>query len=142
MGHSTGMSRQSRRPLLLAALAVALVTATIVGGLAFWRTPAAWGAAAIPYPLRRPVTVVPRLPFEAVSFSSGSERRECWLFRADGERRGLVVYLHGIADNRQSGIGVAERLVPLATTSSASTPAPTGVRAAAPARMGISSGKT
>jgi pimeloyl-ACP methyl ester carboxylesterase len=62
--------------------------------------------------MRRPVTVVPRLPFHVVAFSSGSERLEGWLFRGDGERRGLVVYLHGIADNRQSGVGVAERLLP------------------------------
>jgi pimeloyl-ACP methyl ester carboxylesterase len=58
------------------------------------------------------VTVVPRLPFEAVVFSSGGERLEGWLFRGDGERGPLVVYLHGIADNRQSGVGIAERLLP------------------------------
>jgi pimeloyl-ACP methyl ester carboxylesterase len=36
-----------------------------------------------------------------------------WLFPAGAPRRGLVVYLHGIGDNRQSGIGVAARIVPL-----------------------------
>jgi pimeloyl-ACP methyl ester carboxylesterase len=96
----------------VASVAVALVLATATAWLAWRRTPAEWGAAAILHPLRRPVTVVPRLPFQVVAFSSGSERLEGWLFRGDGERRGLVVYLHGIADNRQSGVGVAERLLP------------------------------
>jgi pimeloyl-ACP methyl ester carboxylesterase len=104
------MRRPSRRALV-AALAVALAAAAALA----WtcrRAPAGWGAAAILHPWRRPVTVTPRLPFESVAFSSGGERLEGWLFRGDGERRGLVVYLHGIADNRQSGIGVAERLLP------------------------------
>jgi pimeloyl-ACP methyl ester carboxylesterase len=51
------------------------------------------------------------MPFDVVSFESGGERLEGWRFRAAGERQGLVLYLHGIADNRQSGIGVARRLV-------------------------------
>jgi len=70
------------------------------------------GAAAILHPWKRPLTRAPGRPVESVAFTSGTARLEGWLFRAEGPRRGLVVFLHGIADNRQSGLGVARRLVP------------------------------
>jgi pimeloyl-ACP methyl ester carboxylesterase len=35
-----------------------------------------------------------------------------WWFRGDGPRRGTAVYLHGVADNRGSGVTVADHLVP------------------------------
>jgi pimeloyl-ACP methyl ester carboxylesterase len=58
------------------------------------------------------VTREPSRPYESLVFTSGASRLEGWVFRTGGERKGQVVYLHGIADNRQSGLGVAERLVP------------------------------
>jgi uncharacterized protein len=70
-----------------------------------------WGAYAIVQPWRRPVAATPRLAYEAVAFESQGLRLEGWLFRARVPRRGLIVYLHGIGDNRQSGIGIAERFV-------------------------------
>src|SRR5512138_3762254 len=70
-----------------------------------------WGAYAIVQPRRRPLTAVPRLAHETVAFESQGLRLEGWLFRATAAHRGLIVYLHGIADNRQSGVGVAERFV-------------------------------
>ena len=85
-----------------------------------------WGASAILQPWRRPLLAQPDLPHELVSFESDGLRLEGWLFRADQGRpgsarseqgirasRSLIVYLHGIADNRQSGVGVARRFVPL-----------------------------
>ncbi len=104
------MRRLSRRLLVRTLAASVLLAATALSWLASGRMPAEWGAAAILHPVRRPVTVVPRLPFQVVAFASGSERLEGWLFRGDGERRGLIVFLHGIADNRQSGVGVADRV--------------------------------
>jgi pimeloyl-ACP methyl ester carboxylesterase len=74
--------------------------------------PKEWGANAILHPWRRPLVLSPDLPHESVTFSDGDVRLEGWLFRATGPRRGLIVYLHGIADNRQSGLGVAQRFVP------------------------------
>jgi uncharacterized protein len=74
--------------------------------------PAEWGAGAILHPWRRPVVLRSSLPFEDVAFRRDGIDLRGWLFRARPPRRGLVVYLHGIADNRQSGIGIAERLVP------------------------------
>jgi hypothetical protein len=76
------------------------------------RRAADWGAAAILHPLRRPLTLSPSLQFETIAFTSGRERLEGWRFAGEGPSRGLVVYLHGIADNRQSGLGAAARLVP------------------------------
>jgi pimeloyl-ACP methyl ester carboxylesterase len=38
---------------------------------------------------------------------------KAWLFRAEAPKRGTVIYLHGSADNRASGIGIAEHFVPL-----------------------------
>jgi pimeloyl-ACP methyl ester carboxylesterase len=95
----------------------AVATGVVGAAIAVWSgvAPIDWGATAIVRPLRRPVTVTPDVvPYETLSFSSGDERLEGWLFRptADPSRlgRGLVVYLHGIADNRTSGLGVARRL--------------------------------
>jgi alpha-beta hydrolase superfamily lysophospholipase len=109
------MTRRTMRVLLaLAAVSAAvLVVAALLLALAHrGRLSADWGAAAILHPWRRPLTRDPGLPHEDLAFTSGEARLEGWLFRATVERRGLVVYLHGIADNRQSGIGIAERLVP------------------------------
>jgi pimeloyl-ACP methyl ester carboxylesterase len=75
--------------------------------------PPEWGADAILKPMRRPLVRSPGLPFQDVVFrTSDGLRLEGWLFRGTPPRRGLIVYLHGHADNRQSGLGLAERFVP------------------------------
>jgi hypothetical protein len=102
--------RAGRRAAAAAGGVLLLAVGAFAGALWSGRAPADWGAAAILHPVKRPVTRHPPLPFENVSFESGGERLEGWLFRTTGRRRGLVVYLHGIADNRQSGIGAAKRL--------------------------------
>lgn len=40
---------------------------------------------------------------------AGGVRLRGWMFRGGGARRGTVIYLHGSADNRTSGLHVAER---------------------------------
>jgi pimeloyl-ACP methyl ester carboxylesterase len=96
----------------LPALAIGGVVSLALSGFA----PGDCGASAILRPLRRPVTRTPDLPHQLVTVANEGERLEGWLFRPatdpHGFGHGLVVYLHGIADNRQSGIGVAQRLVP------------------------------
>ncbi len=76
--------------------------------------PPEWGANAILHPMRRAVTRVPTLAHEDVSFRTDDGLLlKGWLFRTSAQqRRGLIVYLHGIADNRQSGVGVAQRFGP------------------------------
>jgi pimeloyl-ACP methyl ester carboxylesterase len=68
--------------------------------------PPSWAANALLHPPRRPVTQVPTRPYESVDVDAGVHLRG-WLFRTDKPRRGLLVYLHGVGDNRTSGIGVA-----------------------------------
>jgi pimeloyl-ACP methyl ester carboxylesterase len=72
--------------------------------------PPSWGANAILHPPRRPVTQKPTGRFEDVTLDVGAGvQLRGWLFRTERPRRGLLVYLHGIGDNRTSGIGVAAR---------------------------------
>jgi dipeptidyl aminopeptidase/acylaminoacyl peptidase len=92
------------------ALALGGVAVAAWSGLA----PVDWGAAAIVHPVRRPGVRRPDRQYETVVFTSGGARLEGWLVRPAGDPsgfgRGLVVYLHGIADNRASGLGAARRL--------------------------------
>lgn len=74
--------------------------------------PPDWGANAILHPYKRRATVVPDLPFEDLVFVSEGATFRGWHFRGTPPRRGLIVYLHGSADNRQSGLGFAHRFVP------------------------------
>jgi fermentation-respiration switch protein FrsA (DUF1100 family) len=74
--------------------------------------PPEWGAAAILHPSRRPVTVTPALRHEDIAVHAGDVTLRGWLFRSATPRRGLIVYLHGIADNRQSALGIAAHFVP------------------------------
>lgn len=58
------------------------------------------------------MTAQPSLPAETVEIAGEGVALKGWLFRAVGERRGTIVYLHGVADNRASVKGVAQRYVP------------------------------
>jgi pimeloyl-ACP methyl ester carboxylesterase len=107
------LSRPRGRHIAIAA--VVGLGVIVAGAAVFVRAgfaPVEWGAAAILHPVRRSLTRHPTRPFETVVFTSEGAQLEGWLFRTAGERRGLVVYLHGIADNRQSGLGAVERLMP------------------------------
>jgi pimeloyl-ACP methyl ester carboxylesterase len=74
--------------------------------------PPEWGANAILHPYRRRPTVTPDLAFEDVAFINNGVTLRGWLFKTSAPRRGLIVYLHGSADNRESGLGFAHRFVP------------------------------
>jgi len=73
--------------------------------------PPSWGAAALLHPSRRPVTQQPKVPFETVDLQGAGVRLEGWWFHAPMPRRGTVVYLHGVADNRGSSVGVADHFL-------------------------------
>lgn len=70
------------------------------------------GAGGILHPMRRHVSVPVPQACDDVTFSSGDVQLKGWRCLAKGQRRGIVVYLHGIADNRESGRGIIDRFVP------------------------------
>lgn len=74
--------------------------------------PPEWGANWIVQPWRRPLGPRPAIPFEDISFSSGDVVLRGWVFRGASPRRGWIVHLHGISDNRESGVWLAERFGP------------------------------
>ena len=53
------------------------------------------------------MTQLPTVKFERVELDVGIHLVG-WLFRTERTRRGLVVYLHGLGDNRSSGIWIAQ----------------------------------
>jgi len=73
--------------------------------------PPSWGAGALLHPSRRSVRVSRPAGAEDVVFQGEGVELRGWFFRGGGPRRGTVVYLHGSADNRVSGVGAAERFV-------------------------------
>ena len=91
-------------------LRVALSIAALVAETAC--LPPEWGANAILHPYRRKATAVPPIPCSELAFESEGVTLRGWRFPTTAPRRGVLVYLHGSADNRQSGIGFAQRFVP------------------------------
>jgi len=73
--------------------------------------PASWGASALLHPSRRRLTTPRPSTARDVSFRSGDLLLKGWLFEGSGARRGTIVYLHGSADNRASGVYVAEHFL-------------------------------
>lgn len=89
-------------PIVLAgagALVIALLL-TQVPGIA---------AGALLHPSRRRVEMSPPSGCEDATFRGEMVSLRGWRCRAAGTRRGTLVYLHGIADNRTSGAGVIAR---------------------------------
>src|SRR5262245_12145823 len=74
--------------------------------------PPEWGANGLLHPRRRPLRTADLPPHEDVAFRSEGILLKDWLFRAQAPRRGLIVHLHGVADNRGSGVGMARRFAP------------------------------
>jgi uncharacterized protein len=91
------------RSLASPALFLALVQAACL--------PASWGAAALLHPSRRALATPRPDAAEDVAFDSGGLKLKGWLFRGPGQRRGTVIYMHGSADNRASGVYIAERFL-------------------------------
>ena len=67
------------------------------------------GAGLILHPLRRPVTTTAPAGCEAVDFKGENVNLKGWRGEAMGERRGTLVYLHGVADNRAGAAGVMQQ---------------------------------
>ena len=117
---------------------VALITLVLQTGC----FPASWGAAAMLHPWRNPLKTARPAGAEDITFSSDGVQLKGWLFRGSGARRGTIIYLHGIADNRASGVSIAERYVPRGSMSSRMTAARTASRVGRRARTVITSART
>jgi pimeloyl-ACP methyl ester carboxylesterase len=85
------------------------LTIVVIAAAVVWLP--ALGANGILHPMRRHVTVPTPQSCDDVAFSSGDVTLKGWRCAAMGPRRGVVVYLHGIADNRASGGGIVDRFV-------------------------------
>jgi pimeloyl-ACP methyl ester carboxylesterase len=67
------------------------------------------GAALILHPVKRHVLSTPPSECYEVTLQGEGVNLRGWRGQAVGDRRGTVIYLHGLADNRTSGAGVMER---------------------------------
>jgi alpha-beta hydrolase superfamily lysophospholipase len=72
--------------------------------------PPSWAANAILHPQRRPMTRVPDRPFDTVEFEGAGVKLKGWWFHAP-EKRGTLVYLHGLSDNRGTSVGIADHFL-------------------------------
>jgi alpha-beta hydrolase superfamily lysophospholipase len=72
--------------------------------------PPSWGANALLHPMRRHVTLQPNRPFDAVELEGAGVKLRGWWFHGAG-KRGTVVFLHGVAANRESGVGIADHFL-------------------------------
>lgn len=94
---------------MLAGLLAALTLAT---GAALALLPGA-GAAALLHPSRHLTRASPPAGCQAEWFEGDGVRLRGWRCGGAGPRRGSLIYLHGIADNRGSAAGVIQRFTPL-----------------------------
>jgi uncharacterized protein len=75
--------------------------------------PPSWGANALLHPARRPRTRQPAGNFEELVIAGeGGVSLKGWLFHAQPPARGTIVYLHGLSDNRGTGLTIARHFVP------------------------------
>jgi pimeloyl-ACP methyl ester carboxylesterase len=77
-------------------------------GVAYRQLPAV-GANGLLHPARRSVIATKPAACQDAAFESDGLSLRGWRCRASSARRGTLVYLHGIADNRSSAAGVVER---------------------------------
>src|SRR3954470_14025316 len=95
-----------RRPLVV----VALLSAAMAG-LMYTQLPA-FGANGLLHPARRHVDRTSPETCAEVTFNGAGVSLKGWLCHATTQRRGTLVYLHGVGDNRTSGIGIIQRFAP------------------------------
>jgi alpha-beta hydrolase superfamily lysophospholipase len=77
--------------------------------------PPSWGAAALLHPARHTTSRQPTRPFEAFAWEGAGApgvKLVGWWFHASAPR-GTLIYLHGVADNRGSSVGIADHFVPM-----------------------------
>jgi uncharacterized protein len=97
------MIRRYRRPLIVFGFVVLVILGVIASQLP------SIGAGLILHPFHRPVFASPPSMCRTVTLQGEGVTLQGWRGETVGGRRGTLIYLHGIADNRASGAGVMER---------------------------------
>jgi alpha-beta hydrolase superfamily lysophospholipase len=95
-------------PRLFTLLAVVLAAAATVANSQL----PALGAGGLLHPWRRAVMMPAPDGCLDATFAGAGVTLKGWQCRTSGARRGAIVYLHGVADNRTSALGVVHRFVP------------------------------
>src|SRR5262245_29840108 len=95
----------SRIQFLLAGAASVIVAALRA---ASGRLPAL-GAGALLHPIRHHVDAAPPEGCSETAFSGAGVNLAGWKCRAAEGRRATLIFLHGVADNRVSGVGAIQR---------------------------------
>ena len=93
-----------RTKLIVGVIVLVLVAVGIISRLL-----PSWASNALLHPTRRPVEGRPLRVVEEVEFAGAGVSLKGWRFPASGEKRGTIVYLHGVADNRYGVTGIADR---------------------------------
>lgn len=92
-----------RRLLMAISFVVLLILGVIASQLS------SIGAGLILHPFKRSVIAPPPSMCRNVTVQGDGVTLQVWRGEAVGNRRGTLIYLHGVADNRASGAGVMER---------------------------------
>jgi pimeloyl-ACP methyl ester carboxylesterase len=91
------------------------IAVAVLGGvaMAFGATQLpAMGAGGLLHPARHRLVAARAAACQDAAFDGEGVILSGWRCRATGTRRGTIVYLHGVADNRDSAVGVVERFTP------------------------------
>lgn len=97
---------RSWRFVLLVGVSIALIAV----GMIFAQLPAL-AAGGMLHPMRKALRAPAPRGCEEATFQGVGVALQGWRCSARKERRGTLVYLHGVADNRGSGAGIVERFV-------------------------------
>jgi pimeloyl-ACP methyl ester carboxylesterase len=101
------MTRRAKKTLLLIGGCALLLLLIVVSQFPLI------GAAMILHPPRRHFDMAPPLMCQEVTFQGEGVALQGWRGKCAGKRRGTLVYLHGVSDNRMSSAGVLERFCKL-----------------------------
>ena len=99
----------SRRVLIAIAVVIALLA--VAAAIASFQLPSI-AAGGLLYPARN--ETLPDRPSSCVDrdFAGEGVTLRGWYCKGEGRRRATIVYLHGVADNRGSGVGAIRRFTP------------------------------
>jgi pimeloyl-ACP methyl ester carboxylesterase len=97
-----------KTPRWRSALGGTLCAVLIGGALAIGQLPAL-GAGGLLHPARRHVAQPPPPQCQEAAFAGAGVRLNGWRCHASGPKRGTIVFLHGVADNRTTATGIIER---------------------------------